>query len=110
MKSIESKGHGTRGLHEQSLLRGMRKIERREWWLWASAVMITLILTSGLVSFVLPLLHQQEWDWYQITHSIRGLVGLVLLFDVYVIYQQLQIYRIRRQLIQREELFRLITE
>jgi PAS domain S-box-containing protein len=72
--------------------------------------MITLILTSGLVSFVLPLLHQQEWDWYQITHSIRGLVGLVLLFDVYVIYQQLQIYRIRRQLIQREELFRLITE
>jgi PAS domain S-box-containing protein len=88
----------------------MRKIERREWWLWASAVIITLILTSGLVSFVLPLLHQQEWDWYQITHSIRGLVGLVLLFDVYVIYQQLQIYRIRRQLIQREELFRLITE
>jgi PAS domain S-box-containing protein len=88
----------------------MRKIEQREWWLWASAVLITLILTSGLVSFVLPLLHQREWDWYQITHSIRGLVGLVLLFDVYVIYQQLQIYRIRRQLIQREELFRLITE
>lgn len=110
MKSADSKGHGTPGLHEQTLLRGMRKIERREWWLWASAVIITLILTSGLVSFVLPLLHQQEWDWYQITHSIRGLVGLVLLFDVYVIYQQLQIYRIRRQLIQREELFRLITE
>jgi two-component system cell cycle sensor histidine kinase/response regulator CckA len=110
MKSLETKGHRTGSNEEQSLLRGMRKIERREWWLWASAVLITLILTSGLVSFVLPLLHQQEWDWYQITHSIRGLVGLVLLFDVYVIYQQLQIYRIRRQLIQREELFRLITE
>jgi two-component system cell cycle sensor histidine kinase/response regulator CckA len=41
---------------------------------------------------------------------VRGLVGLVLLFDVYTIYQQLQIHRIRRELFQREELFRLINE
>ncbi len=89
---------------------GMRKIERREWWLWSAAVLVTLLLTSGLVSFVVPVLHEQQVDWFELTHSVRGLVGLVLLFDVYVIYQQLQIYRIRRQLIQREELFRLITE
>jgi PAS domain S-box-containing protein len=35
---------------------------------------------------------------------------MVLLFDIYTVYQQLQIYRIRRQMAEREELFRLITE
>jgi PAS domain-containing protein len=41
---------------------------------------------------------------------VRGLVGLVLLFDVYTVYQQLQIHRMRRELFKREELFRLINE
>src|SRR6185437_3281578 len=41
---------------------------------------------------------------------IRGLVGLVFLFDLYTIYQHLMIYRIRRQLLHREELFHLISE
>ncbi len=42
--------------------------------------------------------------------SIRGLVGLVFLFNLYTIYQQLQIHRIRRQLSDQEQVFRLITE
>jgi PAS domain S-box-containing protein len=37
-------------------------------------------------------------------------VGLVFLFDLYTIYQHLLIYRIRRQLVEREELFHLISE
>jgi PAS domain S-box-containing protein len=42
--------------------------------------------------------------------AVWGLVGLVLLFDLYSIYQQLQIHRMRRRLLEREELFRLISE
>jgi PAS domain S-box-containing protein len=42
--------------------------------------------------------------------SLRGLVALVFLFDLYTIYQQIQIHRIRRQLSNQEEMFRLITE
>ena len=38
------------------------------------------------------------------------MIGLVLLFDLYTIFQQLQIHRIRRQLLEREQLFRLIGE
>ena len=40
----------------------------------------------------------------------RALVGIVLLFVVYVIYQQLQIYRFRSRLLAQEELFCLIGE
>jgi two-component system cell cycle sensor histidine kinase/response regulator CckA len=89
-----------------------RRIERREWWLWAAAGIITLLLTIGLASFLLPSTHLQQ-DFYSINvlpQAIRGLVGLVFLFDLYTIYQHLLIYRIRKQLVQREELFHLISE
>ncbi|HVB85394.1 MAG TPA: PAS domain S-box protein [Candidatus Dormibacteraeota bacterium] len=41
---------------------------------------------------------------------IRGLAGLVFLFDIYTIHQHLMIFRIRKQLLRREELFHLISE
>jgi two-component system cell cycle sensor histidine kinase/response regulator CckA len=87
-------------------------MERREWWLWGMAFTVTLLVTLGLSSFVLPAKHLQEdlFSFFLLRQAVRGLVGLVLLFDVYTIYQQLQIHRIRRELFQREELFRLINE
>ena len=90
----------------------LRRIERRQWWLWASAILVTLILTFGIVSFVVPTLRLagESTEDAQLSNVVRGLVALVLVFDVYIIYQQLQIYRFRRRLLQREELFRLITE
>ncbi len=91
---------------------GMRKIERREWVLWATAVAVTLLLTVGIASFLLPLLRDRppDFDALHMSIAVRGLVGLVLLFDLYAIYQQLQIYRMRHQLVEREALFRLISE
>jgi PAS domain S-box-containing protein len=93
----------------QSLL---RKIERREWILWSFAILVTLLLSAGLASFIFPMLHEQseQFDTIHLNLAVRGLVGLVLLFDVYTIYQQLQIFRIRHELVRREELFRLISE
>lgn len=90
----------------------MRKVEQREWLLWSSAILVTLLLTLGIISFGLPVLRGYS-GYLENAHvdlAIRGLVGLVLLFDIYTIYQQVQIYRIRHQLVEREELFRLISE
>ena len=89
-----------------------RKIERREWWLWVAAAVITLLLTVALASFLLPNSSSPN-DFhalYVLPQAVRGLVALVFLFDLYTIYQHLQIHRIRRQLIEREELFHLISE
>jgi two-component system, cell cycle sensor histidine kinase and response regulator CckA len=90
----------------------MHRIERREWLLWAFAILVTLLLTAAVVSFIFPLLHEhvEEFDELHLSLAVRGLVGLVLLFDVYTIYQQLQIYRIRHALVHHEQLFRLISE
>jgi PAS domain S-box-containing protein len=89
----------------------MRQIEAREWWLWGFAVTVTLVLTVGIVALTFPgnrllrnseLLDLREW--------VRGLACLVLLFDVYTLYQQVRLQRIRRELIQRNQLFEVITE
>jgi len=89
-----------------------RRIERREWWLWAAAVVVTLLLTAGLTSFLFPTMQGDEeiFSTDLLHQAIRGLVGLVLLFDIYTLYQQLKIHRMRCRLLEREELFRLISE
>ncbi len=90
----------------------MRVIERRDWWLWTCAVLTTLLLTAGIVSFGFPALHVRhpEGSSTSTNDIILGLVGMVLLFDIYTVYQHFQIQLFRKHLIEREELFRLITE
>jgi len=68
-----------------------QRIERRKWWLWAAAVAITLLLTIGLASFLLPQSQLRGDPYNQYSQSIfpqaiRGLMGLVFLFDLYTIY------------------------
>jgi two-component system cell cycle sensor histidine kinase/response regulator CckA len=96
----------------QALRSNFRRVERREWWLWGTAFSITLLVTLGLASFLLPGRHpaQEPSSFNYLPEIIRGLVGLVFLFDIYTVYQQIQIHRIRRQLVEREELFHLISE
>jgi hypothetical protein len=42
----------------------LRRIERREWWLWATAVIVTLLLTAGILSFLPVLLIANERSEY----------------------------------------------
>jgi len=84
----------------EQIRRHMRRIQRRQWWLWSSAVLLTLLLTIAVASFAFPgLLGQAEIYYsFSLNQAVRGLVGLVLLFNIYTIYQQLQIHRIQGQL------------
>jgi PAS domain S-box-containing protein len=95
-----------------SLQAVMRRVERRQWWLSFSGVMVTLLLTLGIVSFSLTVFFLQRdfWDELNIHLAMRALVGMVFLFVVYVVYQQLQIHRFRMHLVAQEELFSLIGE
>lgn len=90
----------------------VRRIEGREWWLWGFAVAVTLALTFGIISFTFPWFHFQydSTYWFDLREWVRGLAALVLLFDVYTVYQHWQLHRIRQQLAERDELFQLISE
>src|ERR1700738_1554267 len=95
-----------------TLLDRMRVVERRDWWLWSCAVLITVVLTLAIISFVLPTLHTRwsEFNSAPVSDTVLGVVALVLIFDIYTVYQHFQGQQVRKQLIMREELFRLITE
>jgi len=91
----------------------MRQIERREWSLSWAAISVTLLLTAGLASFATGVLHPPhsiESERTDLMVAVRGLIALVFVFDLYVVYQQLQITRMRRRLVEREEFFQLISD
>jgi diguanylate cyclase (GGDEF)-like protein/PAS domain S-box-containing protein len=89
----------------------MGQVEGREWWLWGFAVAVTLVLTFAIL--VLTYTHRVHLnDSYSLNMNewVRGLAALVLLFDIYTVYQHLQLVYIRRELLSRNRLFQLITE
>jgi len=89
----------------------LRQIDAREWWLWAFAVVVTLVLLLGIIALTFPgLRFDTGTESFDLKQAVRGLAGLVLLFDVYTLYQHFQLQRIRRQLAERDHLFKLITE
>src|SRR5271163_4697025 len=84
----------------------MRRIENREWSLWGLAVAVTVALTLGIISFTFPwLVRQQDISyWFDLREWVRGLTALVVLFDLYAIYQHFQLQGIRRRLTEQQAL------
>lgn len=78
----------------------LRHLDRRQWWLWSTTIAVILLLTLAVASFVFPAMLTAEQGSYSffLNQSVRALVGLVLLFSVYVVYQQVLIHRVRNQL------------
>jgi len=69
------------------------------------------VLTAGIVSLTFPQLRPESSDyWIDLKEWVRGLACLVFLFDIYTVYQQLVLQRIRRKLAEKDQLFQVITE
>ncbi|HWF37413.1 MAG TPA: GGDEF domain-containing protein [Candidatus Acidoferrales bacterium] len=84
----------------QSFQENLRKLETRQWWLWTSTVLVLILLTIGVASFAFPALMSSGDSNYSfnLNQSVRALIGVVLVFSVYLVYQQTLIMRMRRQI------------
>jgi diguanylate cyclase (GGDEF)-like protein len=78
----------------------LRHLDRKQWWLWSTTVAVLLLLTLAIASFTFPaMLSRDEFGYsFFLNQSVRALVGIVLLFSVYLVYQQVLIGRLRLQL------------
>jgi diguanylate cyclase (GGDEF)-like protein len=97
---------------DQEIAENLRRIEKRDWWIWANSIFVMLLLTGALISFTLPSLSQGATPLFRIkvTEAIFGLVALVVLFNVYTIYQQVLIKRLRRQLAEKQHHSMILRE
>jgi len=78
-----------------------QRLDRRQWWLWSATIAVLVLLTICVASFAFPALLRSEADAsysFFLNQSVRALVGLVLLFSVYLVYQQTMIIRMRNQI------------
>jgi diguanylate cyclase len=83
----------------------LRRLERRDWGLWWAAVTVILLLTGAVVSLSLPSLLKESDHFFDLNLNlaVRGLVGLVLLFNLYTVYQQMLIKRLRKDMAENME-------
>src|SRR5712691_1182430 len=88
----------------QKLARELQRIEKRDWWIWIYTVFVILLLTFAVIALTLPALHEGAETIFKIKLSqvVFGLIALVLVFNVYTIYQQILIKRLRRQLAEKQ--------
>ncbi len=78
----------------------LRKISRTNWTLWSLAILIALALTVAVATFAMTVDADAGGASYRfgLSQAVRGLVGMVLIFCVYTLYQQFQLTRTRRRL------------
>lgn len=82
----------------------LSRIEKRDWWIWGYTVFVILLLTGAILSLALPSIYQGAEALFSIKlrEAVYGLAALVVLFNVYAIYQQVLIKRLRRQLAEKQ--------
>ena len=87
-------------LHPEAFRENLRRLDRKQWWLWSSTVLVLVLMTIAVASFAFPALLTIEQGGYSfyLNQSVRALVGFVLIFSVYLVYQQSIIIRMRNQL------------
>lgn len=86
-------------LEPEQIRERLQHLDRRQWWLWSTTVAVVLLLTLGVASFAFPAMlnHDQGTYSFFLNQAVRALVGLVLVFSVYLVYQQTQIMRLHHQ-------------
>jgi PilZ domain len=76
----------------------LASLERAEWWRWTTVLIISVALSIGLVAMAYPHVRPAIISDTQIGTILQGLLGLVLLFDIFAFYQQIRISKMRREL------------
>jgi diguanylate cyclase (GGDEF)-like protein len=82
-----------------------RRLERRDWWVRGYSIFVIVLLTFAVISLTLPALLTGAETIFKIklTEVVFGLITLIVVFNIYTIYQEILIKRLRRQLLEKQD-------
>jgi diguanylate cyclase (GGDEF)-like protein len=91
-------GFGT--LHAQQAESSIRQLGRSEWWLWLSALLVSVLSATAFALTAIPLYFRHSEHFYEISSDQArwGILCLVLLFNGWLVYRQWTFRRRRREL------------
>jgi diguanylate cyclase (GGDEF)-like protein len=89
----------------KELAQERRRIEKRDWWVRGYSILVILLLTFAVISLTLPAILTGAETIFRIklTEAVFGLITLIVLFNIYTIYQEILIKRLRRQLLEKQD-------
>jgi diguanylate cyclase (GGDEF)-like protein len=89
----------------QELAEARRRIDRRDWWVRSYSIFVILLLTFAVIALTLPAILSGGETFFNIklTEAVFGLITLIVLFNIYTIYQEILIKRLRRQLLEKQD-------
>ena len=92
-------------LGAKELAEERRRIEKRDWWVRGYSILVILLLTFAVISLTLPavLTDAETIFKMKLTEAVFGLITLIVLFNIYTIYQEVLIKRLRRQLLEKQD-------
>ena len=78
----------------------LRLLDRKDWWHWWNTVLVIMLLMGAILALALPkiLVDNDFSSQLQLDIAVRGLLGLVLIFNVYMLYQQHLLRQLRNHL------------
>src|SRR5256885_4910824 len=91
--------------NSQELTRERQRIEKRHWWVRAYSILVILLLTFAIISLSLPAVLQGAETFFKIriSEAVFGLIALIVLFNVYTVYQEILIRRLRLQILEKQD-------
>ena len=77
----------------------VKKLERREWWLWFSATTVTILSAAALVLTQFSRLFAHKDHFYEMSpeQARWGILSLLLLFNGWMVYRQRMFRKLRGQ-------------
>jgi len=78
----------------------LQRLVRREWWLWLSTLVVTVLTGIALLLTSFPSLFRHTEHFFEIgSEQARwGVLSLLLLFNAWLVYRQWSFRRLRKQL------------
>ncbi len=89
---------------DQELAREFRKIEKRDWWIWAYSIFVVFFLAFAFIALSFPAVRRGVGTFFKISmlDVVFGLIVMAALLSAFVISQGILIKRLRRQLAEKQ--------